>query len=125
MPTASAKSAEAMLDINPGELRHLITIQSPSASAGSFGASITPSAWSSVRSTMAAIYTAGGRETSQASQLVSEVSHVCKVRWTADMLKAGYQVVFGARIFTLLYIENVMERNRVLLLYCKEVDGAQ
>ena len=48
-----------------------------------------------------------------------------KVRWTTDVLKAGYQVVFGSRIFTVLYIENVLERNRVLQLYCKEVDGAQ
>ena len=113
------------LAINPGDLRHSITIQAPAAAASSFGASVAPASWSAVRSTMAAIYTAGGRETSQASQLVSEVSHVVKVRWTTDVLKAGYQVVFGSRIFTVLYIENVLERNRVLQLYCKEVDGAQ
>ncbi|HLH36005.1 MAG TPA: head-tail adaptor protein [Alloacidobacterium sp.] len=113
--------------INSGELRHPITIQAPAnaVQSGSFGASVTPSSWTVVRSDMASIYTAGGRETSQASQLVSEVSHVVKIRWTSDVLKAGYQIVFGARIFTVLYIENVQERNLVLLLYCKEVDGAQ
>jgi len=56
---------------------------------------------------------------------VSEVSHVVKIRWGSEVLKPGYQIVFGSRIFTVLYIENVLERNRVLLLYCKEVDGAQ
>lgn len=113
------------LVIRPGELRHAITIQSPSTVAGEFGMSVSPSTWNPVRTTNAAIYTAGGRETSQAAQLVSEVSHVVKIRWGAEVLKAGYQVVFGSRIFTVLYIENVLERNRVLLLYCKEVDGAQ
>ena len=119
------KSAAQNLIIDSGELRHAIVIQSPSSAPGDFGMSVTPSSWTPVRSTSAAIYTAGGRETSQASQLVSEVSHVVKIRWGSEVLKAGYQIVFGSRIFTVLYIENVLERNRVLLLYCKEVDGAQ
>jgi head-tail adaptor len=125
MPTAKARAAERNLIVDPGELRHPISISQPSSTPGVYGASVTPSSWTLVRTTMAAIYIAGGRETSQASQLVSEVSHVVKVRWTLDVLKAGYQVVFGSRTFTVLYIENVLERNRVLLLYCKEVDGAQ
>lgn len=111
------------LVINPGELRHPVTIQAPSSIADEFGNSVTPNNWTTVRTTMGAIYTAGGRETSQASQLVSEVSHVVKVRWTSDVLKAGYQVLFSNRLFTLEFVENVLERNRVLLLYCKEVDG--
>ena len=119
------KSAASNLIVDAGELRLAITIQSPSTTAGEFGMSVTPSTWNPVRTTNAAIYTAGGRETSQAAQLVSEVSHVVKIRWGTEVLKAGYQVVFGVRIFTVLYIENVLERNRVLLLYCKEVDGAQ
>lgn len=112
------------LVINPGELRHLVTIESPVYAADSLGAvSVTPTSWSAVRSPFAAIYTAGGRETSQASQIVSEVSHVVKVRWTSDVIKANYRVVFGSRTFTIQYVENVLERNRVLLLYCLEVDG--
>jgi len=126
MPSSQWNSAQKdPLVINPGELRHPITINSPSSTPGTYGASVTPSSWTLVRQTIAAIYTAGGKETSQADQLVSECSHVVKVRWTADVLKAGYQVVFGTRTFTVLYIENVLERNRVLLLYAKEVDGAQ
>jgi head-tail adaptor len=125
MATPNARAAERYLVVDAGELRHSIQIKSPASTAGPYGASVTPSSWTLVRTTMAAIYTAGGRETSQASQLVSEVSHTVKVRWTPDILKAGYQVAFGSRTFTVLYVENVLERNRVLLLYCKEVDGAQ
>lgn len=127
MPTnpGNQRNAEQLLQVNAGELRHQITIQAPSTTADADGGSATPSSWTVVRETWAAIYTAGGRETSQASQLVSACSHVLKVRWTDVVLKAGYQVLFGSRVFTVLYIENVLERNRVLLLYCKEVDGAQ
>lgn len=112
------------LVVNGGELRHAVTVQSPQyGTAGARGESITPSTWATVRTTRAAIYTAGGRETSMASQIVSEVSHVVKLRWTPAVIKANDRVVFGARYFTVQYVENVLERNRVLLLYCIEVDG--
>jgi len=127
MPTSAGnpRAAERYLIVDAGELRHQVTINMPSSSPSSFGASVSPASWTAVRTTMAAVYTAGGRETSQASQLVEQVSHVVKIRWGTEVLKAGYQVAFGSRTFTVLYIENVLERNRVLLLYCKEVDGAQ
>jgi head-tail adaptor len=51
------------------------------------------------------------------------VSHVIKVRYTATIIKAGYRVQYAGRFFTVQYVENVLERNRVLLLYCLEVDG--
>lgn len=111
------------LAIDAGELRHAVIIQQPQAqTTDSFGNSVTPATWTTVRTAMAAIYTAGGRETSMASQIVSEVSHVVKVRWTSDTIKANYRVQFGSRIFTVQYVENVLERNRVLLLYCLEVN---
>jgi SPP1 family predicted phage head-tail adaptor len=114
------------LVIDAGELRHSITIQQPQyGSAGARGQSVVPSSWAVVRTARAAIYTAGGRETSMASQIVSDVSHVVKVRWTPDAIAANYRIVFGSRVMTIQYVENVLERNRVLLLYCKEVDGVQ
>lgn len=109
--------------IRAGELCHQVEIQQPQYVAGPAGMSLTPSSWTTVRTAMAAIYTAGGRETSMASQIVSDVSHVVKVRWTAAVVKANYRVVFGARTMQVQYVENVLERNRVLVLYCLEVNG--
>src|SRR5665213_1048783 len=107
------------LVIEPGELRHPSVIQAPDYTAeDARGKSAVPASWIDVRSTRAMIYTAGGRETSMASQIVSQVSHVVKVRWTATPIKANFRVIFGGRVFTISYIENVLERNRVLLLYC-------
>lgn len=113
------------LVIDAGELRHTVQIQQPNySSPGAGGRSVSPSSWSTIQSTRAAIYTAGGRETSMASQIVSDVSHVVKVRWSSSVvIKANYRVLFGARTMTVQYVENVLERNRVLLLYCLEVDG--
>lgn len=112
------------IQIQSGELRHPIAIEAPAYAADALGGmSVAPTSWTAVRSARAAIYTAGGRETSMASQIVSDVSHVVKVRWTSDIIKAGYRVLFGGRFFTVQYVENVLERNRVLQLYCLEVDG--
>lgn len=121
MPGYSSSRAPWVLD--PGELRHSVTIEQPSTAGDAFGQSVSPTAWVTVRATQAAIFTAGGKETSDVAQLVSDVSHVVKVRWTSTVLKAGYRLLFGNRYFTISYVENVMERDRVLLLYCREVDG--
>jgi head-tail adaptor len=113
------------LAISPGELRHAVSIQQPDfTAAGARGKSAVPTSWNTVRETRAAIYTAGGRETAMASQIVSQVSHVVKIRWTDVPVKAGYRIAFGARVMTISYVENVLERNRVLLLYCQEIDGS-
>jgi head-tail adaptor len=111
------------LVINSGQLRHEIAIQQPNDTPDTRGLSAVPASWTTVRTTLAEIYTAGGRETSMASQIVADVSHVVKVRWTPVVIESGCQVVFGLRTFTVQYVENVYERNRVLLLYCREVNG--
>lgn len=112
------------LVVSSAELRHSVVIEAPAYSADALGGmSVAPTSWTTARSTWGAIYTAGGRETSMASQIVSQVSHVVKVRYTATVIKAGYRVLYAGRYFTVQYVENVLERNRVLLLYCLEVDG--
>ncbi len=108
------------LVVRPGELRHLVEIKSPVYAADAQGMSVTPASYTVVCSANAAIYTAGGRETSMASQIVSQVSHVVKIRWPGMAIKANYQVLFNGRTFTVQYVEDVLERNRVLLLYCLE-----
>ena len=112
------------LVIEPGELWNFITIQRAAAAGDTFGKSINPVLWENLYNTWAAIYTSGGREVATASRIVSNVSHVVKVRFnSAVILRANYRVVFGPRYFTVEYIENVKERRRVLLLYCIEIDG--
>jgi len=108
--------------IAAADLCHWIQIQAPQSTADARGLSVSPAAWNTVCATRAAIYTAGGRETSQASQIVSEVSHVVKIRWGGVAILAGYQVLFKDRVFIVKYVENILERNRMLVLYCLEVN---
>lgn len=109
------------LVIEPGELRHSILIQSQNAAQSATGS--PQESWQTFRSTYAAIYGIGSREVYRAGQLTSQVSHVVKVRWTADAYQAGQRVLFGSRIFKVQAIVNVSERNRVLMLHCLELDG--
>lgn len=120
---AQMNPASKSLIVAAGELRHQVTVQAPVYAADARGMSVTPTSWTAVRTARAAIYTAGGRETSAATQIVSQVSHVVKVRWTPDVIKPNYRVLFGDRYFTVQFVENVLERNRVLLLYCMEVNS--
>jgi SPP1 family predicted phage head-tail adaptor len=111
--------------IGAGELIHRIDIQQPEtdAAATTFGRSITPNVWTTVRTTFAAIEPSTGAELAQPMQLVSEVSHCVKVRWTPVHIASGFRVVYNARFFTVKYVINPRERNRVLLLYCLEVNN--
>jgi SPP1 family predicted phage head-tail adaptor len=112
------------LVIEPGELHNFITIETASTVPDTFGQSVSPAAWNVVGQVWAALYTAGGRETSQAAQIVSEVSHVIKIRYSSAFKpRANYRVIYGERYFTVQYVENVKERNRVLLLYALEVNS--
>lgn len=112
------------LVIEPSELWHFITIQRGSQAGDTFGQSINPATWEDLYSTWAAIYTSGGREVATASRLVSQVTHVVKIRFNpAVPIRANYRIVFGQRYFTVQYVENVKERNVVLLLSCVEIDG--
>jgi head-tail adaptor len=123
MPETPIFTRRDPLIVEAGELHHFITIQRASTLGDSFGQSINPVQWDDVFQTWAALYTAGGRETSMASHIVSAVSHVVKIRWTPTIImRANYRVVLGPRYFTVAYVENVKERNFVLLLYATEID---
>lgn len=120
--------------IGAGELCQTIQIQTRTTAQDSLGGQVE--AWNTVLTTRAAIYTAetvpGMRsklptEASQAGEFSSQVTHVMKIRWPGYTVpvQGGQRVIFRSRLFTLQSAENVQERNRVLLLYCLEINGVQ
>lgn len=113
----------AALVVQPGELRHSVQIQQLQGGQASDGS--PTQSWTTVLSPMAAIMTASSREVYQAAQFTAQVSHVLKIRWTAVPLSGGMQVLYGSRTFKVQAIENVLERNRVLMLHCLELNGVQ
>jgi SPP1 family predicted phage head-tail adaptor len=113
------------LAIDAGRLRHPIQIQSLLQTQSATGA-LTDS-WQTVHQTMAAIDTMSSREVWSASQFTEEVTHVVTIRWPGSTIsiQGGQQILFGPRTFKLQTVENVQERNRVLILHCLEINGAR
>ena len=50
-----------------------------------------------------------------------------KIRWPGPdvSLLGGQRVLYRGRFFVLQNVENIQERDRVLLLYCIEINGVQ
>jgi len=102
-----------------GQLRHRVTIkQNSGSSANSYG-EITAS-WATVASVPAEVVTLGGDERRYRHQVEAGMSHVVTIRHRSDVT-AQMRVVWGSRT---LEIESVVEadnRQRELVLMCKEV----
>ncbi len=122
------------LAIEPGELRQAIQIQVQTTAQDTLGGQIED--WATFLTTRAAIYTGAAvpdirskqpRENYQDGQFSSEITHVMKIRWpgSAVILLGGQRVLYRTRIFVLQNIENIQERDRILLLYCIEINGVQ
>ena len=113
------------LVVNPGELRHAVQIQQQVTTQSASGE--PQQSWTTILATQASIRTASSREVYRASQFTGQVSHVITIRWPGSgvSILGGQQLLFGGRVFKLQTVENVQERNRVLLLHCLEINGVQ
>ncbi len=110
------------LAISSGELRHEVHIQSQTSTQDDYGGLLL--SWNTILTCFAAIYGASSKEVFQASKFTAEVSHVVKIRYPGAIgIQGGQQVLFGSRVFRLQFVDNVQERNRVLLLHCLEING--
>lgn len=107
--------------INPSELRHQVTFQSPSVSRDSFGQ--PTSAWVNVVTLWAKICTVTARELFQSNQLASNVTHTITTRYTSHPLVAGMRVTFGSHVYLIQGIDNVELRNMFLKCLVLEVNG--
>ena len=113
------------LSIPPGLLRYEIQVQQPSSTQDALG---SPSAqWTTVLTTLASIEDAGSREGYERTSLTYSAQVTHRIRfWYPGVtvpLAGGFQVLFGARVFTVQSVVNVQQRNRVIILNCVEVDA--
>lgn len=102
-----------------GKLRHSITIQSPVQSPrDSFGKITTT--YSDFYTCHASIQQYTPDEVERAQQLVSEATHIIKIRWF-DGIKPTFRIMYGLRIFNILQMKNIDERNIEIEFRVKEV----
>lgn len=104
--------------INPGELRHRITIQKLNNSQNEYGE--VSELWGDILNVRAGIYPISGKEFFAAETVNSEISHKVKIRYIEGIMP-NMRIKFNNRIFSIESVINFQERNIELQLLCKEL----
>lgn len=103
--------------INPGEFRHIVTLQKRSDNQNNYG---EENEWLDVMKARVAIYPISGKELFAAETFGTEMTHKINLRYvpgvTPDM-----RIKFGHRVFMIESVINFQEKNTLLQLMCKEV----
>ncbi len=100
-----------------GALRHLVKIQTYTKSRDAYGEEIET--WEDFFAPHASIEPLIGREYLAAKQVQAEVSHKIRMRYIAG-ITSTMRIVFGTRIFGIVSIINVQERNREIVIMATE-----
>ena len=102
-------------------MRWRVSLQSATASQDTYGQP-NPT-WTTVGTYWAQIETLSGRELVNALQKKAETTHRVTLRWLGESTTPNpkWRIVYKARTYNVLWINNVGERNRTLELYCEEV----
>lgn len=100
-----------------GKLRHRITIQQPTNTAGSMGQVTTT--WSDLATVWASVEPLSGSERWRAQQVQPGVSHKVTLRYLAGVTPA-MRVQHGTRYLNIDSVLNTEERNVELVLNCVE-----
>lgn len=103
-----------------GELRHYIEVWAFTVTEDVIGNQIV--IWKKAGGAWAIIEPLGGEERLVASIVRAETTHKVTMRHLAGITPAN-QLIFGSRIFEIESILNVEEKNREMVLMCKEKIG--
>ena len=103
-----------------GKLRHRITIQQVSETQDTDGSVIE--VWSAYAVVQASLEPVSGREYLAAQSTQADVTHRINLRYLAGIVPK-MRVNYDSRIFDILSVINVGERNRELQLMCRENIG--
>jgi SPP1 family predicted phage head-tail adaptor len=109
--------------LQPGTLRHSVTIQSPSTTRDAFNQPGTT--WTSILTTRASIESTASltfKFSFQNSTLASNATDVITIRCPAVTIKPGMQIVFGDQVYTIQDVDDVQRRHRKLVMACVGID---
>lgn len=115
--------------INPGEKRHKINVYSASSTRDAAGQQSTALGTAALEGIFAKIETSSSRELFQ-DGFVSQVFHKIYIDWPSVRITDDMKVVVrpwegaNASLYEIQAIENVEERNLVMILTCIEIDNA-
>jgi SPP1 family predicted phage head-tail adaptor len=100
-----------------GKLRHRITVEETTETQEADGSVIEN--WSAFATAQGSIEPISGREYFAAQTTQAEVTHRISLRYLTGVTPK-MRVKYGSRIFDILSVINVDERNRELQLMCRE-----
>lgn len=98
-------------------LRHRVDVQRRSTATDEHGQQLK--VWDSVCYVPAAVEPLTGKELDEAQASNYELTHKVTMRYYPG-LDIKMRVMFGSRVFAIHSIQNIEERNRVLVMLCKE-----
>jgi SPP1 family predicted phage head-tail adaptor len=100
-----------------GKLRRSITIQQPANATDAIGG--LTQVWSTFASGYAEISPNNGREAIQAQQINAQQPILIRTRYIAGVMPK-MRVLYGSRIFEIISVANLNEKNRELEFTCLE-----
>jgi SPP1 family predicted phage head-tail adaptor len=102
-----------------GQLRHRVTLQSPTESQTGYGEPTLT--WSTVSDIFASVEPLSGRERWNAQQFQSEATHQVRMRYRSGVT-SKMRIVWGSRTFHFMEPpRNTEERNVELIVLAKEM----
>ncbi len=107
--------------ISPGQLRHLVAINSQSSTQDSFGQPALT--WTTVRTTYGGLNIVSMRESFGEGQLTAQESDIWTVRWSPVSIEPGMQLVFGGATWRIQVVSDVLRRNLILHLLCLQLNA--
>jgi len=103
--------------MNPGKLRHLVSIQHHAKSRNEFGEVVE--SWSEFAKAWAEIKPIKANELFAGGKIQDEATHRCVIRYIGGVLP-GMKVRYMDRDFFIVSVRNFFERDEYLELICKE-----
>jgi SPP1 family predicted phage head-tail adaptor len=103
-----------------GKNRKRIEIQAIGTTRGAAGEVVDTWTTETGGTLWASIEPMSGRELFTAQQINAEITHKIRLRYYAGLTPAK-RILFGTRVFNILYVMNIEERNVEHLVYAKEL----
>lgn len=116
------RAARDPLALDPGELRHKITLARASQLQDAAGQLVNT--WPVYRTTMASIRNLSGQELYQGNQFTSAAQWRIRIRWTGDNTTPGDRIVWQNHTYIVQIVNNVLGQGVVVELTCLEIDGS-
>lgn len=100
-----------------GKLRNKFTLQTSTESRDVVGG--VTQTWANTATVWGSIKQTQGVETNDSERITQVATHEVKIRYYSS-LTPTHRLLFGSRIFSIISINDLNERNRTMVLMCKE-----